>query len=349
MNSIPVAIAANNGDIGGGEVMLLNIARAVREIGLEPLVLGPAAPAELVDAARDRGFSVQELKAHDRRSYMASLRRWRRAHPRIPLWCNGLVPSFATAGMGPRLVHLHIAPHGAHRIAAEAGRFGARRVLVPSRNMARRIRGSAVLANWTESLAVRDRPRRKNSLRVGFLGRLTRDKGVHILADAIARLRDTGCDATLVLAGENRFGSAEDDTVIGGSLARLGPAVEDLGWTDRRTFFDAVDLAVFPSVWAEPFGLVVAEAMAVGCPFVISDAGALPEVAGVDHPWVARAGDPEHLARVITEAAGTLDDCEPQLQRARRRWEREFSPQAGTARVRALLRTLDTPDTRGEE
>ncbi|ONN64044.1 glycosyltransferase [Herbaspirillum sp. VT-16-41] len=43
-----------------------------------------------------------------------------------------------------------------------------------------------------------------------------------------------------------------------------------LGWVRREEFFDQVDLAVFPSVWEEPFGLVAAEAMARGVPFVIS-------------------------------------------------------------------------------
>jgi glycosyltransferase involved in cell wall biosynthesis len=57
-----------------------------------------------------------------------------------------------------------------------------------------------------------------------------------------------------------------------------------------------VDLAVFPSVAPEAFGLVAAEAMSIGCPYVISDAGALPEVAG-DHPYVAAAGDAEALPR----------------------------------------------------
>ncbi len=84
---------------------------------------------------------------------------------------------------------------------------------------------------------------------------------------------------------------------------------------------------VFPSVWAEPFGLVVAEAMAAGVPFVISDAGALPEVAGPDHPWVARAGDAADLARVIGDAlAATPDEVRAVTDRARRRWEERVLP-----------------------
>ena len=98
---------------------------------------------------------------------------------------------------------------------------------------------------------------------------------------------------------------------------------------------------MFPSRIAESFGLVVAEAMASGVPFVISDAGALPEVAGPDHPWVARAGDADDLARVITRAleAGA-DELRAVTDRARSRWEDQYSPQAGRRRVQHLLDEL---------
>ncbi|RCO08685.1 glycosyltransferase, partial [Bacilli bacterium] len=63
---------------------------------------------------------------------------------------------------------------------------------------------------------------------------------------------------------------SEDDREIQATLEPLTGAVDLLGWVRREEFFDQVDLAVFPSVWEEPFGLVAAEAMARGVPFVIS-------------------------------------------------------------------------------
>ena len=49
-------IATNNGDIGGGEVMLLNIARAARSLGCKVTIVGPSEPKQLVEAAADEGF-----------------------------------------------------------------------------------------------------------------------------------------------------------------------------------------------------------------------------------------------------------------------------------------------------
>lgn len=338
-----IAIATNNGEIGGGEVMLLNIAQALREIGFEVLVLGPSEPHELIDEAEARGFSAQALPASGRRDYIRALWRWRQRNRRIPLWCNGLVPSFATAGIGPRIVHLHILPTGMNAVAALIARIGARRVLVPSRFMASKLRRATVFENWTEELSVqRQRVRNNGPVRIGFLGRLTRDKGVHVLAHAFGDLIGRSQqDARLVLAGDARFGDVEDEEAISHALQEIDQRVERIGWVSREEFFADVDLAVFPSVWHEPFGLVVAEAMAAEVPFVITDAGALAEVAGVDHPWVARRGDPADLSRVVQHALSRISagDAE-RASCAYQRWSKRYSPSAGTERVAALLSGL---------
>ena len=144
----------------------------------------------------------------------------------------------------------------------------------------------------------------------------------------------------LVLAGENRFGDSADDREIQAALEPLTGSVDHLGWVNREAFFDHVDLAVFPSVWEEPFGLVATEAMARGVPFVISDAGALPEVAGPEHPWVTRRGDDAALAETILSLIGELD-VDGVRRDARRRWEKRFSPEAGAGRVAELLLNLE--------
>lgn len=350
MSAPTIAIATNNGDIGGGEVMLLNIAGALRDLGHEVMVIGPASPGELVRLAQKSGFQTTTLRATNRREYIVSLCLWRLRHRRIPLWCNGLVPSFATAGIGPRIVHFHILPVGLNAVAARVGKLAARRVLVPSQFMADRIPGSKVLVNWTEEIPFRPRSISVDQpLRIGFLGRLTRDKGVDVLARAVRSIiRETDRDVQLILAGENRFGSDADDREIVAALAPIADRVIERGWVARDMFFDDIDLAVFPSVWEEPFGLVAAEAMAAGVPFIISDSGALPEVAGSRHPWIAERGDSEDLARVLSAAVDDLSSSEKVVAASRSRWEREFSPRAGKVALVSLLSGMahETPENR---
>lgn len=345
-----IAVATNNGEIGGGEVMLLAIAEALAAIGLTPLVVGPAEPGDALAAARGRGWNTVALPARTRGQYMRELARWRLRHRRVPLWCNGLVPALATAGQGPRIVHLHQVPTGAQRTALAVARIGARRVLVPSHDAAGGVRGATVLPNWTVRPARAGRRGGDGEVRIGFLGRLTREKGVDVLAAALALLRTDGRAAPrLVLAGSNRFGCAADDHAIEAALAPLAEVTERPGWMDPGAFFADVDLAVFPSVARESFGLVAAEAMAAGVPFVISDAGALPEVAGPAHPWVAPRGDAAALAAVIDRALADIRSgaAAPVVAAARERWEHLYSPEAGTARVRALVAGLDRSRHRG--
>ncbi|MFC0674682.1 glycosyltransferase family 4 protein [Brachybacterium hainanense] len=346
MSAPRIVVATNNGDLGGGEVMLLNIAEALRTIGLDVRVIGPTEPGDVLVEAMARDLPTIALPARGRKQYMAALRVWRMLHPNTLLWCNGLVPSFATAGIGPRLVHLHQLPTGAQQSAAELARAGARELLVPSTYMASRIHHGRVLQNWTEEIEFAPhRSAEDGPLRVGFLGRLTIAKGVEVLARAMEQvISHAPREVRLVVAGENRFGDSEDDRRVAEALGRLAPRVEKLGWMDRGDFFHVIDLLVLPSVFPESFGLAAAEAMGAGIPVVISDAGALPEVTGQHHPWIARSGDAEDLAGVMLRALGGMpEERDTVVRAARHRWEERFSPDAGTRRVAQLLSELDSP------
>ena len=139
---------------------------------------------------------------------------------------------------------------------------------------------------------------RARERRIGFLGRHSVDKGLVTLAAGLAELDRTEPGRyRLLLAGEGRFAPPEDSAPIRKAMQPVEHLVERPGWVSREDFFSSIDVAVFPSTWAEPFGLVVAEAMSSRTPFVITDAGALAEVAGPGHPWVAPGGMPSPSPR----------------------------------------------------
>jgi hypothetical protein len=338
MTNRQVTFAANQAEIGGGEVMLLNLAIAARALGLDVDVVGPS--GGVLHAAEEAGFLVHELGA-TRRDYLIALSRWR-GRGKV-LWANGLAPAFATSGQARRVVHLHQQPHAAHAAAARAARLRASVTLVPSHAMAHHVRGAQVLHNWTiDATPSTDQQPRATTPVMGFIGRPSVDKGVVVLADAVRELSLRLDDPPrLLLAGEPRFVPPDERRTVEAALARVEHLVDRTGWIAPADFFDRVDLAVFPSVWPEPFGLVVAEAMSARVPFVISDAGALPEVVGDAHPWVAKRANAASLADTIEAAlAAPVKEVERAVSSARQRWEKHYSPKAGEDRLGRLLRDL---------
>ncbi|MDY0914249.1 glycosyltransferase family 4 protein [Rathayibacter festucae] len=340
-----VVLATNNGDIGGGEVMLLSIAAALEELGVAVAVVGPSEPGRLVAAARAAGHPVVELEASGRRAWMRALRRWDATERRGVLWCNGLVPAAATAGRARRIVHLHQRPTGLQRALVPVARAGALATLVPSRYLADLVPGATVLPNWCAPVVPAERHERGGGpVVLGFLGRPSVAKGVRVLAAALARLDAAEPGAyRLLVAGEPRFVSERARREVEAALAPVAALVERPGWLAPADFFSRVDLVVVPSIEPESFGLVAAEAMSARIPVLVSDAGALPDVVGPSISAISPAGDAEALAAAIAVALTTSARGEGEDETAEkwRRWSEHFSPAAGAHRIELLLRSLE--------
>jgi glycosyltransferase involved in cell wall biosynthesis len=131
---------------------------------------------------------------------------------------------------------------------------------------------------------------------LGYLGRLTPEKGIGLLLDAVE-----GADIDLVVAGEGEGGYLED------LRARSGPRVQWRGRMDPSELFAEIDVLVVPSQWREPFGLVVVEAARAGVPVLLADQPGLIEaarVAGARHRTFT-AADPAALRDALTAPLGT--------------------------------------------
>jgi glycosyltransferase involved in cell wall biosynthesis len=85
----------------------------------------------------------------------------------------------------------------------------------------------------------------------------------------------------LVIVGK-REGFITGDAMVADLATSLGCRVHFTGYVDDpalHQFFANADAMVFPSLY-EGFGLPPLEAMAVGCPVLVSNAGPMPEVCG---------------------------------------------------------------------
>lgn len=334
-------IATNNGNIGGGEVMLLNIARAARSLGVKVTIIGPSEPSQLVEAAADEGFARVVLPARNRSQYMVALRTWHTSHRDKLLWCNGLVPAVATGGRKNRIVQLHQLPSGVNARLLPLARRKAETTLVPSRFMANRIPGTRVFSNWVPEVATDLKHDRAEVIRVGFIGRLAPIKGIITLCEAVKELNRYGSSYRLVVAGEPVFTSPEDKERVERALAGISEHTDRLGWITPEQLFKNIDVLAVPSVWSEPFGLVAIEAMSARMPLIISDSGALPEVVGDNYPYTVPAANAGALADMITRLGAQTRDNSAELaetvSNAFWRWQENYSPEAGKERLRELL------------
>ena len=124
-----------------------------------------------------------------------------------------------------------------------------------------------------------------------FVGTIEPRKGVPELLAAHAALRGAHPDLALVLAGPAGWGTAP--ILTGAGVVPLG-GVDD---ASLEALYRAAVALALPSRY-EGFGLPVAEAMARGCPVVVSDAACLPEVAG-GAGVVVPTGDVDALAGAL--------------------------------------------------
>lgn len=118
---------------------------------------------------------------------------------------------------------------------------------------------------------------------IGYLARICHDKGLHLLCDALAILREEGRACRLVAAG---YLGASDRPYFEDLLRRISHRgltehFQYLGEVDRAAkfaFLRSLNVFSVPSVYREAKGLYLLEALSQGVPAVQPRHGSFPEI-----------------------------------------------------------------------
>jgi glycosyltransferase involved in cell wall biosynthesis len=169
---------------------------------------------------------------------------------------------------------------------------------------------------------------------VVFAGRIHPVKGIHTLLDAIEKVARSLPDVRVHLIGplSGSFDSRDKFTEPYArkmqDRAQTLP-VQFLGFINRkdlryRQYLAAADVFVLPSR-AEPQGLVVLEALAMGTPVIGSATGGIPGAVSSDVGYLFQPGDSDMLAARIREAHDHPDRLQAMRTAARDRVRRHYS------------------------
>ena len=117
-----------------------------------------------------------------------------------------------------------------------------------------------------------------------YSGRVNQDKGISELIDAMLQLEEYA-RIKLMILGSSFFGDAKNENVFMGSLREKARKIEDhivftgfIPYKNVPDYLHLADIAVLPSMWEEPFGLTIVEALAAGLPLITTRSGGIPEI-----------------------------------------------------------------------
>lgn len=130
-------------------------------------------------------------------------------------------------------------------------------------------------------------------LRVGCVARLSQDKGVDVLLDALALTEG----ATLQIVGKGKERAA---LLAQAERLEIAQRVTFHDSTDMSEFYASIDALVLPSRLHDPFGMVAAEAMLVGLPAIVTDAcGIADSLTDGEDAIIVPAGSSHALAHAL--------------------------------------------------
>ena len=151
------------------------------------------------------------------------------------------------------------------------------------------------------------------AIRLLYVGRISKEKDLDVLAQAYRRLRDEGLPIQLYLVGDGPYLQALNSTLLPDAVF-----TGYLRGKELATAYASADVFVFPST-TDTFGNAVIEAQASGVPVIVSDTGGPKELVDSNvNGVITKSHDVEDLVRAIRELVTNPNKRHRMSRQARR-------------------------------
>lgn len=195
---------------------------------------------------------------------------------------------------------------------------------------------------WQETASPFDRATARRALgvraegfRIGWVGRLSREKGADVLLNALVHLTDLPINVSIV-------GDGQEHQSLLGQARRLG-VERQIQWhgvvPDVARQFAAFDVFVLSS-HTEGTPIVLFEAMSAGVPIVTSSVGGIPDVVSSAEAALVPPADPVALAAAIRAVYTDPPLGRSRAQRAREKLFTDFTVPPWISRYDAIYRLV---------
>lgn len=133
----------------------------------------------------------------------------------------------------------------------------------------------------------------KDSRIIGYLGRIHKSKGIEYLIDNFLLLPEN--NFVLHIAGDGEF------QYINYLISKYqSKKIRFVGKVSAESFLSNIQLLVVPSLWNEPFGRVVVEALSCGCPVFVSNRGGMTELVSKTNGKVFKLEEKDSLFKLLS-------------------------------------------------
>lgn len=168
--------------------------------------------------------------------------------------------------------------------------------------------------------------RANETFTVGYIGRLLPAKGLHVLIDALGKIKEENW--RLLVVGDGAEKAANERRAAEHGFSDRCEFTGAIPYNETPAYFQKLDVLVVPTITTknirEQFGRVIVEAMACRVPVVGSTCGAIPEVIA-DAGIVVEENNPTELAAQLRRLINDRKLQEKLANAGRERVEKHYT------------------------